>query len=296
MELVVVENNACVKKTIPNEDIYYAIMESKIDGIPEIIRIEQGNVYYKYVNGETLRNRIENANGVSKDFVRFLIFSVATILSNLRELNIVHNEITPDNIIISPKGMIFLIDFDSASFENESPKEYNVSLYSSPEVCANSKTSFHSDIYSLGKIVEEIDTDNNYKNIVKKCVNKDVFGRYNSYTALTHEINTTYLKLSENDETINWNYYISKKVLFIIAIFVINGAVIGHYLSNFSKSANTLIYMVFSIYASLLFLDFCDYIRLFMFSFKLYKKILPIKVFISFIMFFITIIVSLLLM
>ncbi len=120
MELVLVNGEACVKKKVGNENIYRTLAANKVAGLPEIMRIESGVIYYKYVNGETLKGRLENEGKVTKEFVRFLIFSCANILSHLREINVVHNDITPENIVITPKGEVYIIDMESATFDGKS--------------------------------------------------------------------------------------------------------------------------------------------------------------------------------
>ncbi|MFV0425349.1 MAG: protein kinase domain-containing protein [Bacilli bacterium] len=298
MELVLISGEACVKKLVKNENIYRELTANTIIGIPEILKVENGIVYYKYVNGETLENRIKNSKSISKEFIRFLIFSCATILENLREVNIVHNDITPENIVITPKGEIYLIDFESATFGNKSKSgfEFNQSEYSSPEVMANIPTTFQSDIYSLGRIIQKLDLDQDYTYVTNKCIKENISDRYSSYIALIHEINSVFSKIENTEEIFTFNNYFSKKMLILIAITVLLGAIIGYYFSGYSQNSNIIMYMLFSIYGTLVFLDLCDYIRVLLFKGNFYKKILPKKFLISFAMFFMTVIISLLLM
>lgn len=298
MELVLVNGEACVRKEVGNENIYRTLSANKIAGIPEIIKVESGVVYYKYINGETLRNRVDNEGVVSKDFIRFLAFSCASILGELRGLNIVHNDITPENVIISPKGEIYIIDFESATFEHSHSEgnEVNISKYSSPELRNGDVVSFISDIYSLGKILEEIDLKKKFDFVISKCCNEDINKRYSSYTALVHEINTTYSNIEDSDEDFSFLSHFSKKSLIAIAITIILGTVIGYYFSAASENSQTLMYMVFSIYASLVVLDLFDYIRVVLFKGSVCKKILPRKFALSFAMFLVTVLVSLILL
>ncbi len=298
MELVLVNGEACVRKEIGNENVYRTIAANKISGVPDIIKVESGVVYYKYINGETLKSRFDNERDISVDFIRFLAFSCASILSELKNMNIVHNDITPENVIISPKGEIYIIDFESATFNHKQTigSEVNVSEYSSPELKNGEHTTFASDIYSLGKIIEEIDVNKRFSFVINKCCNDEIDKRYTSYTALVHEINTTYSSIERFDEEFNFFSHFTKKVLISIAVTIILGTTLGFYFASSSENSNVLLYIVFSVYALLAILDIFDYIRVILFKSHVYKKILPFKVALSFAMFIVTVLVSLILL
>ncbi len=292
MELVLTNGEACVRKNINNEKIYKTLSASKIDGIPEILKIQDGVVYYKYVNGETLANRIKNDSNITKDFIRFIVFSCATILKSLKDYNIVHNDITPDNIIITPKGKLYLIDFETATFEGQTVAVFEGdSNYAAPEVVNKQITTFQSDLYSIGKIISELDSRNQFANITKKCLDN----RYQSYTALIHELNSVYSTIEDDTDDYSLLNYYNRPALLAIAFIVCSSAIIGFLLSRLAESSNTLIYIIFSIYVGLVIGDILDYTRLVIFESRHYKKILPFKVAISFVMFFITVFVSIIL-
>lgn len=294
VELVLINGEACVKKSVKNVEVYNTLAKSSIAGVPEIIKIESGVVYYKYVNGETLKNRLENIDDISKEFVRFLIFSCITIISNIHQYDIVHNDITPENIIITPKGKIYIIDFESASFEGQKANSVvEKTAYSSPEILNDEITTFQSDIYSLGKILETLDEKKQYNKIVNKCLSDN---RYTTFRAMLHEVNAMYSMIEDEEEDFNWTDCYSKKTLVVIVVAVIVGALLGYFLSFSAKSSSTIMYIFFSIYAALATVDIFDYLRVIMFEEKRSKKIISKKLALSFAMFFVTVSISIILM
>ncbi len=298
MELVLVNGEACVKKEVTNENIYRTLAANKIAGIPEIIKVDNGVVYYKYVNGETLKSRIANKQEVSKEFVRFLGFSCTKTLAALKDLCIVHNDITPENIIISPKEQIYLIDFESATFESGevTESEVNISEYSSPELKNGMKTTFASDIYSLGVVLKEVDFNEYFTNVTTKCCGESVGDRYSAYTALSYEINTTYSNIQGEEDKVDFSNYFTKKMLVTIACTLILGLVVGLYFSQVVDTTNTMLYLVFSIYGAVLILDLIDYARVIILKGRKYRKVLPFKFVVSCLMFFLTTVIALMLM
>lgn len=297
MELVLVKGEACVKKHVENEKVYRTLAASKIAGVPEILKIETNEIYYKYVNGETLTSRLKNDKNISTEFIKFLIFSCANIACELRNYNIVHNDITPDNIIITPRGKIFLIDFENATFEGKSCDfKIEETSYSSPEVLSNHITTYQSDIYSLGKVLEHIDSGKVFEKIVNKCIASDPKDRYTSFKALLHEFNAIYVMSKEDDISFRWTDYFNKNVLLASVLIFLVGGGMGYYFSSFAQASNTFKYIVFSIYATFVVVDACDYIRVVMFEGNRLRKILSFKLIFSAIVFFATVLIALILM
>ena len=77
-------------------------------------------------------------------------------LNYLHSINIIHSNLKPSNILIDQKGNIKLCDFgyqpffDIFNFKNREP------LYSAPENNMNGQMTIKSDVYSLGRILEEL--------------------------------------------------------------------------------------------------------------------------------------------
>lgn len=286
MELVLINGEACVKKAVKNDGIYRSIAANSVIGIPEILKIEDGLVFYRYINGETLKSRMENDKHIPKEFIRLFVFSCVKILQELDIYNIVHNKLAPDNIIITPKGKIYIIDFEAAQLKDNKIDfvDYVQNKYTAPELISSNIANASNDIYSIGLILEELDTDNNFTNVIKKCL-CDQTKRYSSYTALLHEFNVAYHEIAENDKDIELPRYYSKWMMQVMIVTAFVGGMIGYYISGNSDVSRPLVFTVFCMYLSLVLVDVIDYLRVLMFENVRAKKILKFKVCVSCIVF-----------
>lgn len=94
----------------------------KLKGNPNVVKIldyfNENNTAYivmEYIDGEDLRKLAARNGGRIDPRLAFNVFvSVAMTLSRMHRLNILHRDITPENIIVTRKGEIKLIDFGSA--------------------------------------------------------------------------------------------------------------------------------------------------------------------------------------
>lgn len=88
---------------------------------PNIVRVadffDEGAVpcmVMDYVEGETLSNRVQQAGAIDEAIIVPCIVTIAEVLAKVHELNLVHRDANPANIIIQPNGQPMLIDFGIA--------------------------------------------------------------------------------------------------------------------------------------------------------------------------------------
>lgn len=117
-------------------------------------------IAFEFVEGETLRARIERLGHLSvPEAVRFL-FDCAVGLRHLAERGVVHRDIKPGNVVVTPDGRAKLIDLGLARHAesvsvNGGVTQSGVTLgtfdYISPEQARDPRSAdARSDIYSLG--------------------------------------------------------------------------------------------------------------------------------------------------
>lgn len=191
MELCVVDGRACIKRTVNNVEVFNKLKSANIKGISPIIKIDGYTVYYQYINGLSLREFCEKNLVESKLNLTRFIFDIVKILECLKEIDVVHKDLKPENIIISYDMNVYLIDFDVSRVSIQ--KEQDTSLfgtrgYASPEHFGYKSTSFKSDMYSLGVIIKEIDYKYRYLHISNKCTEVDAINRYNNYNELIDDL------------------------------------------------------------------------------------------------------------
>jgi tRNA A-37 threonylcarbamoyl transferase component Bud32 len=110
----------------------------------------------EYIHGRTLKQNVFDQGPLPEERVLSIAIQIAEILAYLhgQELPIIHRDLTPDNLIISEHGKLFLIDFGSA---NEFLGAATGTLvgkhgYMAPEQIRG-KASPASDLYSFGQTI-----------------------------------------------------------------------------------------------------------------------------------------------
>jgi len=110
-----------------------------------------------YIEGEDLRSRMDRVGVISEAEAIAIGAAICDALSYLgsRDPPIVHRDIKPGNVRISPEGEIYLVDFGLAKVWDTNEKTATGARamtpgYSPPEQYGTAGTDQRSDIYSLG--------------------------------------------------------------------------------------------------------------------------------------------------
>jgi serine/threonine protein kinase len=110
-----------------------------------------------YIEGEDLRQRMERVGVLSEEEVCVIGAAVCDALSYLgsRKPPIIHRDIKPGNVKITPQGQIYLVDFGLAktlvgSQATTTGARAMTPGYSPPEQYGTARTDQRSDVFSLG--------------------------------------------------------------------------------------------------------------------------------------------------
>lgn len=110
-----------------------------------------------YINGEDLRQRLERVGQMNESETILIGAAICNALTYLhsRFPPIIHRDIKPGNIKITPEGNIFLVDFGLAKImlgdqATSTGARAMTPGYSPPEQYGSASTDARSDIYSLG--------------------------------------------------------------------------------------------------------------------------------------------------
>ena len=113
-----------------------------------------------YIEGEDLRQRMERQGNINEDEAILLGASMCDALTYLhtRKPPILHRDIKPGNVKITPDGHIFLVDFGLAKVLHGSQATTTGARamtpgYSPPEQYGTARTDPRTDIYSLGATI-----------------------------------------------------------------------------------------------------------------------------------------------
>jgi len=123
-------------------------------------------LYYiaEHIEGRTLRQWIEDEPRANLNTVRDFVEQISRGLRTFHRLEMIHQDLKPENIIIDNNGTLKIIDFGSTKIagidEISAPIKFNTILgtinYTAPEYHAGNKGSNRSDIFSLGVITYEL--------------------------------------------------------------------------------------------------------------------------------------------
>ena len=127
------------------------------------IGTEQGLQYMvkEYVDGITLKEYIRRRRHMSSDEIVKVSLKIAEALKAAHEAHIIHRDIKPQNVLVSPRGEVKVTDFGIAKFMKSgtvtSHKEAMGSVhYLSPEQARGQQVDERSDLYSLGITMYEM--------------------------------------------------------------------------------------------------------------------------------------------
>ena len=116
----------------------------------------------EFLDGETLRERMARGPLAEEDVIEIGV-QVAKALEAAHAQGMVHRDIKPDNLFLTRQGVVKLLDFGLAKLVEEeggavrqsSPE--GTSGYMSPEQTRGEPLDARSDIYSLGRVLAELD-------------------------------------------------------------------------------------------------------------------------------------------
>ncbi|NOZ64352.1 MAG: serine/threonine protein kinase [Caldiserica bacterium] len=115
----------------------------------------------EWVEGRNLKNILMRERIVVSENFFSLAWKIGEAINYLHTHGILHNDIKPENIMISHKGEIKLVDFGLATKKKWflwKRKAKGTPMYVAPEVLSKGKFSEHSDVFSYGVLLYEMIT------------------------------------------------------------------------------------------------------------------------------------------
>lgn len=123
---------------------------------------EQGSAYIvmELVPGEPLSTIIEREGRLPSDRVLGIVAQTATALQAAHDAGLVHRDIKPGNLLITPEGRVKITDFGIARIADQVPltatgQVMGTVQYLAPEQASGHTATASTDIYSLGIVAYE---------------------------------------------------------------------------------------------------------------------------------------------
>lgn len=122
--------------------------------------LEDGGSAYlvmEYVPGVSLRELIRRDNRFSPEQALGVLAGALKGLAAAHRLGVVHGDLKPENVIVTPEGLSRLVDFGQASPLGSLPSG-GTPAYASPEALRDESVDARSDVYAAGLLVYELIT------------------------------------------------------------------------------------------------------------------------------------------
>ena len=211
---------------------------------------DEGDLFLamEYVEGVTMGDRLDNETRLMIDEAMNIVQQVAEGLHFAwTEEQIIHRDIKPDNIMLTPDGHVKLTDMGLARTAVELENVTEVSgtpAYMNPEQFTKQPMDCRADIYSLGVCLyhgvtgqlpfdspnvrelarqhiqdklefpdKVVDLPSEVKKLIRKMMNKNREDRHKDHEDLLHDIYTTRMKINESSNhipsvhTLSFNRY-----------------------------------------------------------------------------------------
>ena len=146
------EAKACAGITHPNIVAVYDCLDYQ----------GQQAVVMQYVKGKSLRDILDRQKRLGPKLTVHIGVSIAAALAEAHARGIIHRDVKPGNILVTPQGRVLLADFGIAKESNTSERDLtndNIMMgtakYLSPEQVRGKLLDGRADLYSLGLVLYE---------------------------------------------------------------------------------------------------------------------------------------------
>lgn len=179
--------------------------------IPQVFAYCEANGYVymmmEYIDGKTLTQVIQESGYIKEKDVGQWMLQVIDIVCYLHEKQILYCDMKPENIILSKKGTIHLIDFGIAiDKEHQEGPHYGTIGYAAKEQYDEDVLDERVDIYGVAKVMlallsgvfdgeklqhlplSQIHVSQGLRNIIAHCIAEDKDARYQCMMSLKQDL------------------------------------------------------------------------------------------------------------
>lgn len=196
--------------TPEQKTVYARLLHQEMPYVPvvrDIIREADGQylILQDYVQGISLEQILAERHTLSYPEAAHIGIQICKALKALHEFGIVHRDVKPANIILTPDNTAYLIDFDISRTRKDNQRLDTEILgtqgYAAPEQFGFQQTDARADIYSLGVLFNQMCTgvfpqiqlaNAPMSHIIQKCTEIDPKKRYANTDAVRKALEMAY--------------------------------------------------------------------------------------------------------
>lgn len=146
-----------IKRNVANDEVFSRLSSVCGAHLPRVVETydlpDQLVIVREYVYGASLATCVANAGRMGQTAVARVVADVCDAVAALHEQGIVHRDVSPKNVILSPRGAV-LIDLGIARAYVKGAQRDTTRLgtwgFASPEQYGFAQTDGRSDVYSVG--------------------------------------------------------------------------------------------------------------------------------------------------
>lgn len=162
---------------------------------PHLVRylsLSDDGILMEYIDGETLSQRLSRdpdyfrSRSNSDRFVRQLLDAVGYLHSH----QILHLDLKPDNILLTCiNDDVKLIDLGCCRTDTFVDTPGYTYRYAAPEQLSGGEVDARTDIYAIGKIIEQLPNHSIYNKVIARCTAENPQSRYQTIEEILYDVN-----------------------------------------------------------------------------------------------------------
>jgi serine/threonine protein kinase len=189
--------------TVFSKSVYSYLLSHPVPNTPRLYTlVEDGDrliILEEYLSGMPLDQLLETQGPLGEDQVLDLGQQLCTILEALHSAvpPIIHRDIKPGNLLLSPDGKLKLLDMNAAKWHqaqaNRDTRLIGTAGYAAPEQYGFGSSGPETDLYAVGVVLNELLTgalpgeslaQGKLRPIIQRCCRMDPKDRYHSVSQL----------------------------------------------------------------------------------------------------------------
>lgn len=184
---------------------------------PNLVRyvsLSDEGILMEYVDGETLKQRIDShPEYFNKKNSEKLLRQLLDAVGYLHKHQVLHLDLKPDNIMLTRIGNdVKLVDLGFCYTDTFVDTQGRTDGFAAPEQLTGENVDERTDIYALGRIIEQLPKHNIYNKVIARCTASDKQDRFQSIDEISQTLHKRH----------SFSHYMVYLLLLVVVVSLIN--------------------------------------------------------------------------